>query len=1340
MKVCLLPIFIFLQLIQKIKLFQEYVQYLDSASVSYPHIINGGLIVFSNINGKGFIFNENTELIRETSLIEIDKSSTVITINEDKGIYVIAKRENNAKLILYQDSLEIDYKLFSNSYVYQYFLIDLLENPNKIIFSYVSGSTLNIYLLEINSNSFQEIKNISFQVQGNYVDFYELSKEKLICFYYDSLLEYIIITPTNLIYSQRVSVGSIGGLGYLKIMPTNNKQLIVGFQSNNLSYALINISDLSNITCQVYETSLPVNGYTYIDFMYYNSTTFFSAIVDITRTKIDFGVQNYIKHFTKKYSLPISNVYHFKFTLFGTKPAIFFSTNNNYYQLLVEPPCLNNQVTSVFMNSPNEINFSPLVTRGIFDDSQSLIRFIFPRLPSKGRLYLKSSNTTIQSDVPYDDIIMYEAEMEITSFLFTFAGVIDSGAGQYCNHTLKVVKCHDTCFSCTNDTEKGCLKCADGYYPMEGTIAPCLSQIPDGFYIDQTDKVIKKCYGTCQTCKKGGNNIQHNCDECVSNLYQKENKDGNCLQNPDGYYLDNVDLVYKKCYSSCKLCYGEGSQNNHNCQSCVGNLTHNSITNNCECPSDQCLINGKCEHFENKYVKQGNVCINCKNIMSYLIYGETTCTPNKPTIRYELIDDAYNLYQKCNSLWFTDDNGENHCISESNCLSTSDRNIFEKIYNQCVKNCLPYYQISFCFSCTQSSLYEYKGECIAQCPKDFVSNDTSHQCLKYDPITDLKECKDSSCIQKATSSMKDIVKEYVNNTIIINGENYTMEIYSTNDPYTGNPNSSTIELGECENLLRAHYHIPEGENLIITKMDLYYSNKATVQVEYKIFDSKGNELDLSICQDVPINISAPINPNADINIDQAKEMAELGFDIFDAESDFFNDVCVPYSKSGNDVTLSDRRTVIFQNVTFCDEGCTYKGINFEINKVDCECQIKTSMKIIRNETSNSTKEFVSSLFNVNIDIMKCVKLLTYWENIYTNIGLILNCGIMIAQISCVVVCGVREIILWRAKIHNLFTSSPPRTNKSVSELALTQEENGYNKDEDASSSKSVNVKIYITKEKDIELYTSNSKVLSKETNEETGQIDLSEKNTFDDPKIKFAYLHQNQEQLFFIQKMDIDSYPYPLAKEKDQRNLCQMFLKLFQEKQLFLRAFFFRSKFELLSVNLSLFFSDLAMLFVLNGLFYTNNQISSRYKGELNYIQNILRSIYSWLVGRVVFAILTCSFSFTPALDTIVYEIKEKNDLMRLMNKATKIIQRNLIIFFIVEFLFSLLFFYYVSLFCIVYHSTQIDWLIGGITSFGISLVLCFATCFFLAILRITGLKCNSVLVFNLSVFLNSWL
>ena len=45
-----------------------------------------------------------------------------------------------------------------------------------------------------------------------------------------------------------------------------------------------------------------------------------------------------------------------------------------------------------------------------------------------------------------------------------------------------------------------------------------------------------------------------------------------------------------------------------------------------------------------------------------------------------------------------------------------------------------------------------------------------------------------------------------------------MEIYSTNDPYTGNPNSSTIELGECENLLRAHYHIPEGENLIITKM------------------------------------------------------------------------------------------------------------------------------------------------------------------------------------------------------------------------------------------------------------------------------------------------------------------------------------------------------------------------------------------------------------------------------------------------------------------------------------------------------------------------------------------
>ena len=47
------------------------------------------------------------------------------------------------------------------------------------------------------------------------------------------------------------------------------------------------------------------------------------------------------------------------------------------------------------------------------------------------------------------------------------------------------------------------------------------------------------------------------CSKCNINYYPKENDPLNigeyinCYKNPDGYYLDMNDSLYKKCYSSC---------------------------------------------------------------------------------------------------------------------------------------------------------------------------------------------------------------------------------------------------------------------------------------------------------------------------------------------------------------------------------------------------------------------------------------------------------------------------------------------------------------------------------------------------------------------------------------------------------------------------------------------------------------------------------------------------------------------------------------------------------------------------------------------------------------------
>ena len=64
------------------------------------------------------------------------------------------------------------------------------------------------------------------------------------------------------------------------------------------------------------------------------------------------------------------------------------------------------------------------------------------------------------------------------------------------------------------------------------------------------------------------------CTECNDNYFQIENDPLNigdyinCYKNPDGYYLDKNDSLYKKCYYKCETCEIKGDSINNNCLKC----------------------------------------------------------------------------------------------------------------------------------------------------------------------------------------------------------------------------------------------------------------------------------------------------------------------------------------------------------------------------------------------------------------------------------------------------------------------------------------------------------------------------------------------------------------------------------------------------------------------------------------------------------------------------------------------------------------------------------------------------------------------------------------------------
>ena len=73
---------------------------------------------------------------------------------------------------------------------------------------------------------------------------------------------------------------------------------------------------------------------------------------------------------------------------------------------------------------------------------------------------------------------------------------------------------------------------------------------------------------------------------------------------------------------------------------------------------------------------------------------------------------------------------------------------------------------------------------------------------------------------------------------------------------------TTINLGECETLLRNYYNISSNETLYMKKIDIKQEGTKSLKVEYdiywKLFGKNLIKLNLKVCEKSKISISIPI--------------------------------------------------------------------------------------------------------------------------------------------------------------------------------------------------------------------------------------------------------------------------------------------------------------------------------------------------------------------------------------------------------------------------------------------------------------------------------------------------
>jgi hypothetical protein len=241
---------------------------------------------------------------------------------------------------------------------------------------------------------------------------------------------------------------------------------------------------------------------------------------------------------------------------------------------------------------------------------------------------------------------------------------------------------------------------------------------------------------------------------------------------------------------------------------------------------------------------------------------------------------------------------------------------------------------------------------------------------------------------------------------------------------------------------------------------------------------------------------------------------------------------------------------------------------------------------------------------------------------------------------------------------------------------------------------------------------------------------------------------------FIDSKFNLEIYTFENAILYEKRKFWQLYYICLLSQERFLNTFVLKSPLEIKTLRISLFIFNYSCDFALNSLFYTNQKISDKYYYNGNklrlfiLVNNITISLFSSLVSILIINFLNFLTHSKKGIHTIFNEIKNKSNQKELkyINKNNIFIERlykichilkfKIACYIILEFSLLLFFFYYVTVFCIVYQKTQIDWLYDSIISIFLSILIKLLFAFFISILYIISLKYKSKLLFRIALFL----
>ena len=565
-------------------------------------------------------------------------------------------------------------------------------------------------------------------------------------------------------------------------------------------------------------------------------------------------------------------------------------------------------------------------------------------------------------------------------------------------------------------------------------------------------------------------------------------------------------------------------------------------------------------------------------------------------------------------------------------------------------------------------------------------------------------------------------EEYKNKSLnmnedkIIKGEGVTFQITNT-ERQKNNPNNfiSSIELGECEEILKKIYKI--NEPLIILKVDIRREEISSTQVEYQVFNPINlDRLNLSLCNNIKINIYIPVELDEE-KYKLIKLLNEQGYDLFDSSNSFYNDICTPFTSFNNtDVLLRDRKKNFFiSNITLCEDNCQYKEFDIKTLKANCKCEVKTEVNSGKAKFSPNIilENFYKFEKYSNMVIMKCYKLAFNLDKLKKNYGsffmITLGCLFLFTMLIIFSILNKKINVI----INNIiieYHSLKLNLNKKEKEKEIKDKRmhsknktamilNSNKKNKINNPSKKNNKKInnydkinFKTKYRK-NLNQSEKKNFSNSRNNESNSLNeiISKRKVRKLNKIKTNYtnfidsntimnyklyskfsknkINKNKKNINFIDKIilfytkierkkyftedELNSLKYEYALEIDNRSYLQFYWSLLKQNHLIIFTFFVQKDYNICLLKFALFLISIGLFLFMNALFFQDDSLHKIYEdeGEYNFVYHIPQMIYSVILSQVILFLL----ENLSMLQNQFINIKEKNSLKKIKDEIQQV-------------------------------------------------------------------------------------